>query len=451
MPPRPRRTSDSRGTRLGQLLHHLGWSLGAFSEPRPILPRGAATVQTAPLPGGDVLTLVDVGDRMPPTDALFRAFEDLTDDHRAIQTALVQANISARLALLHGAGLATQLVDFDAEEVLLATRNEAETTSRLLPLLDLNAIARGALGAFPRKSLRHRAQELADWSRLWTTQVGGAGRISREIAQLLMQWLLLARLAEEAGLPIPARHPFRLLALRRADPARHLAPIFAQLATRWDALHGAAPDVIAHAATMAHQGGQLAPCLASFSRLSRSKFTAEVFADAFSDEDLRAVGWRQALLGPLPPELPTGNEWIEAGYTAPLDTLGFPPVLAVYDAIVADLSTLCRDREMALRRGERPGVQIDLLAGEPPEFTEADCPRIALERVLLLETARRTRADAARLVLSARALEAAARFHRRGAPDPLLAAPRIHCSEPPPRPAPRPAPPRPSADDAQLN
>ncbi|CAN5479971.1 hypothetical protein BH09SUM1_BH09SUM1_28780 [soil metagenome] len=420
-----------------RMLHHLGWSLTAFGEAQE---DDGLAWQAAPLPDGGTLLLVQLQEPLPKLDAAFKHYEDFAPLHRRVQWTLRNAGVTARHVVLLGPQGGAQLIDFLQEDVFIDAQDEADVTERVLPLLNMNALTRGSLATFPRKTLRQRAKELEEWTRIWSSRLGAASGVSREAMALFFEWLHLARVAHQHAIG-PAQNPtFAEFAARAPkQPARYLAQCFKELHGAWNLLQGASLETQKQIAQSAHEGGQLGPCLDSYSRLSRSKFSAEVFAEAFADEELRLIGWRTGLIDGDAAAAEDPARWLIEHCHVKLDETGFPHLLQAFDRVTEDLRRFAREQAVLRERGERPGLQMDLLGDEPPPIEEDDAPRVALYSVLRVSTSRRARAETARLVLLARAVEWNARLRRTSA---IFSAPQIIVTSPKPAAKPRPAPPR---------
>lgn len=438
MTPRTRQKSpDLRASknRLLQYLHHLGWTLTSISDPAPLPGLPGNTWQTVPLPDGQHLLLVHSGAALPRQETAYARYEDLTAHQRELHRAVVREGIGARVALLSDPVKTIQLLDLEREEILLEVHGEEEITASLLPLLSLDQVARGSLHHFPRKSLRRRAMELADWSRIWMAQVGPPAGVSRDGALQFLFWVFLSRHAELLGIGPQPAVPFHFYGVgtKPSHPVRFLTGRFTHLREKWNLLQGASMDAQKMVARAAHQQGLLADCLASLARISRGKISAEVFAEAFADEDLRQVGWRHSLVE-NPESAGEGPErWLAGPMTVDIDEVGLAGLLGQFDHITEDIRELARGQSVSLERGERPGVQLDLLGSDVAPFEEEDAPRVVLQQVLRVSTKDRGRAEAARLVLLARAAEWHARLMR---PHLVFPIPRVETlAEPaPPKP-----------------
>jgi hypothetical protein len=421
------------------LLHHVGWSLSSLSEPQRL--KGLSW-QLAPLPDGQALLLVFCDEPLPPLDSAFRAYEDLAPVHRLIIRQIAEEGLPTRHLLLVDGDGSAHLLDAGREEVLVAAEGETELAERILPLLVPGALARGSLAMHPRKPERQRARELDDWTRLWMSRIGPASGAAREHTTLLFQWLHLARLAELLGIGPTALEPLTRWGEpgRGGSASRRLLQSFRPLSEHWHLLQGAPLKTIDQLLRRAQESGQLVPCLQSHARLSRAKFSALIFAEAFADEPLRLTGWRHSLVEPVQADAERDPaRWLASTLRLQLDEIGFPGVLMEFDRISEDLRLLAREHAVQRQRGERPGIQLDLLGSEPPPLTEEEAPRVTLQSVVQLVTGSRQRAETARLVLLAHAAEWFARVHR---PETIFPTPSIEVVAPPIAPQPPPLKPR---------
>ncbi len=402
------------------------------------LPKGG-TLRILPLPDGQALALANLSGKLELLDGAFRQFEDLTAQHRRLQAHLAEEGLTIRHALVVDEKPNAHLIDLVQEDVLLEVRGERELVERLLPHLSLTALARGSLSALTRKPLHQRARELHDWVRVWTHRLGAASRATPGVAVTFFHGLLLSRLAEELGLLPNRKIPFRLYGTSGSPaPVRYLMDVFRPLSRNWNLLQGHSLDRHRELAKGSDAAGELRPCLESFARISRAKFFAEVLAEAFSDEDLRLVSWRKHLLGEPLEERPAPEDWLTDPARLDLDKCGFPVLLAQFDAVTGTLRDLARQQAVASERGERPGLQMDLLGGDLPELDEDEAPRLTLQRALRIQTSTAQRATVAKLVLLAHATHWYARLRR---PAPLFPTPSVAVREGPAndQPAPRPA------------
>ncbi|MBI1291737.1 hypothetical protein GC173_10910 [bacterium] len=446
MAPRKRTESYARH-RLHQLLHHVGWSLSLLEEPRV---EKSGLWQLAPLPDGQTILFLFLNEPLPALDAAFRAYEDFSPEHRRLFSTLREQGVHARHALLIDEEFKTELVDLAQEDVLLHVRNETELNERMLPLLTATALARGSLTAYPRKTPRQRARELDEWTRLWTSRLGAATGASREQALMFFEWLHLSRLAEQLGIGKKGLEPItRFGELPRNPPnaARRLLQSWKPLAEQWCLLQGTPLKNMDQLARRALDNNLLLDCLSSYGRLSRGKFSSDIFAEAFGDEELRLVGWRHSLVEALPQasDAPDPARWLSSTFDVDLDATGFPGLLAAYNQVAEELRMLARQQAIQRQRGERPGVQLDLLGTEPPPLAEEEAPRLTLQNVLRVTTTKRFRAEIARMVLLAHTAEWFARLHR---PESIFPVPQVEVVPGTDRAATPPAPP---TSTAHLN
>jgi hypothetical protein len=430
---------DQDSHRFLQMLHHLGWTLGTVEDPQPFvygrsrLPRGRW--QAAPLPDGTFLLLVFLDDVLPDLNQAFKAYEDLAPLHAEIRPAVREQNLLSRHVLLLDDQANAQLLDFEQEDVLIDARGEEDITDRLLPLLNLNKLAAGSLTSFPRKSLRQRARELADWTRLWSTRIGAAADTTPAMISQFFFWLHLSRLAEKLELAPSRKVSFSNSSAMGKPPqsVRYLIQFLRPLNETWNLLQGHSIEVQKKIAEHANARAQLEPCLDSYSRLSASKFSSHVFAEAFADEELRMTGWRNSLVHSEIPSEEDPSRWLIDHVDVDLDDEGFSGLLARFDSVTEDLRRLAREQAVLRERGERPGLQMDFFGEEPPALREEDAPRIALQSAVRVRTSSRQRAEVARLVLLAHTAEWQKRLRRT---DPIFPQPQIEASEriPPRRP-----------------
>lgn len=427
MTPKTRKKASPSGAssqRLLHLLHHLGWAGTSISAEEKLPGMAGMAWQAAPLPDGQYLLLLHCGEPLAPISSVYKDYEDFPTFQRRIQAALLAQGIRSHLALLCDSRQTIQFIDFAREEILVEAHGEGEVSETLLPLLTLESVARGALHSFPRKSLRQRALELADWTRIWTARLGAASGTSRESVERFLHWLHLCRHGEIHGIASKDLRPLSDYALKQPPPhpVRHLLGRFSRYHDHSNLLQGASTETQRLIARAAHQEGQLAPCLESYSRVSSAKFSAEVFSEAFSDEELRLLGWRHSLVE-KPDESDEGPErWLSGPYDADLDKVGFPGLLRQFDLITDDLRLVARQQAVAQQRGERPGLQMDLLASDAPSFDEDEAPCLTLQHALRVRTKDRRRGEAARMVLLARVAEW---YHRLGRTDGVFPIPRI--------------------------
>lgn len=420
------------------VLAHMGWGFTRQARPQPLAggrecPAGAAWV-ALPLAENHPVLAVAVPSALPDPAESFRHFEDIAPLHRALlRTLREQALAVHSLIVLDGRG--AHLLDAENEDLLLAAPTREETEGRLLPLLDVQAAARGSLVSYPRKSVRQRARELADWTRLWTTRFGGRLDLSRSLADRFFQWLHLARLAEyrPAG-PHPAEPFDRRSAPHSQAAARRLVEErFRALHERWFLLQEGPLRAMLDIASEAARTGELEACLQSYALLSRAKFSSEVFAEAFADEELRLLSWRHSLTGEADEVAAASGEgsYSDAPFRGEvpvaLDACGTIVLLRVFDRLVDRVHRAALDRASASERGERPGMQLDLLSGPPQECRPEEAARFVLRHLLRPHTASPQRAVLARTILLARCCEWDERLHAAHLPfprvDPVVTSP----------------------------
>ncbi|MDK2972321.1 MAG: hypothetical protein PWP23_2076 [Candidatus Sumerlaeota bacterium] len=405
------------------LLSHLGWGLNPSSRPQPLGGRRRDDLASArwlalSLPDSQSLIVLAIAGRLPALGEAYKRYEDFEPGHRAVLRALRDQNISGHYLLLIGENEA-QLLDLELEDVLIDAVSRAEINERLLPLLDLQALARGSLSAFPRKQLRQRARELADWTQLWSTRIGGRMDLSTGMMARLFEWLHLARVAERNGSGPRYEQCFEDFAAtaRGTSARRFLEDRFRPLHGQWFLLQESSLKLMLDVVQQAGKDGILDDCLASYAMLSSGKFTAEVFAEAFADDELRHRSWRSSVTGELPEELRTEEDeerdWLQEPVTLDLDRAGTVVLLRTIDVLTEKVRGAALDQLTALERGERPGQQLDLLALEPEDIAPQEAARHVLKNLLTVRTADPLRAALARLLMLTRACEWHRRFEAR--------------------------------------
>lgn len=446
----PTPPADERLRHVLSSLGHLGWTLRAGLRPEPLDPRGpsanawsAASQVPLAMPGGEVLLLVARDGEMAPIGQAFRRFEDLTTDHRALLALLAARSMRARYVLAM-AGARTHLLDASEEDVLVATESPEEFTERLLPLLDVASVARGSLDAFPRKTLHQRARELGEWAQLWTMKLGARLEPTPSLVARVVEALLVARLASLAGYgelnPTPGLAAVSATA-RRAEWVRLMVE-------RWHLAQEVSARLLESFLDEAARSGLLHEMLESLALLGARKFTAEVFAEALADEPLRLLSWRASVVGE--PLIPTGadvdSSLLSQCFEIDLDRAGTAVLLRGFDELAGFARERALDWQAATERGERPGVQLDLLAAEAPRLDVRGVVGHVLRTMLRVRSGQATRGSLARLLVVARALEWQARLGV--GPAPL---PRVSVATPLPSRSSSPARHELAIGDPQLN
>jgi len=405
--------------RLFSFLAHLGWQVAPRAQSQTLkTTTGELAWYALSLPDGSTMLVVGTVEELSSTASSFRRFEDFAPVHRRIRRQLRSHDVHGRYLLILS-GFRAHLIDQADDDLLLAIESRDEWDSRLLPLLDLQAVARGALSGFPRKSLHQRARELADWTSLWSTRIGSHIESSPAVMARFFDWLHLTRLAFHQ-LPSlrPGNEANRLLATRK-----DVEDAFQLLAGTPRLLQGAPLKVQFSIAESAHRAGLLAECLESHGLLSVSKLSATTFAEAFADDALRLLSWRSSVVaGPtLGSDSDDPYTTTLANYDVELDTEGTAVLLRRFDDLVARVTQAAQDLELSLQRGQRYGVQLDLLAAPVSQPRAEDAIRHVLGHILRVRTSETRRGDLARLLLCARAVEITAAAGMRLRPLPELA------------------------------
>lgn len=412
------------------VLSHMGWGLSRQARPQLVeratqVPPGALWVALS-LTENQHVVAVSLPGALPDPSEAFRRYEDLVPVHRGLIEAFGRRGLRADSLIVLGERGA-HLLDVEQEDLLLVAEDREEIDGRLLPLLDVQAVARGSLVSYPRKSLRQRARELADWTQLWTTQFGGRLNLPRPLAERFFQWLHLARVAELHGVGSATGDRLDdVTAARTATAARRqIEERFRVLHEQWYLLQEKPARPILEITSSAARTGDLEECLQSFALLSRSKFTAEVFAEAFADNDLRVLSWRHSLTGETPsgesPEPhPYPDELFRREVDVALDDLGTIVLLRTFDSLVERVYHEALDRASALERGDRPGTQLDFFSDAPQECRPEEAARYVLRRLLRPHTHSASRAALTRMVLLTRCCEWDGRLHAAHLPFPRV-------------------------------
>ncbi len=392
-------------------LHHLGWAGAAHALQASARLRGlpgGGTLAVLTLPDGQFLAVVAADAELPLPSESFEAFEDHSTEFRRLARALRQLEGELHyVALLSPSGRA-QLVDWTNDEVLLSADSRAETEERLLPLLEPAAVMRGSLIAHPRKSVPRRAGELEKWTRLWETRVGSALNLKRGPVERYFRALAVARLCARVGACVPRPIPFaeHCAQAKPPDGARYLKPIWRELCGPRNIVQGVRRDELDAISAAGAKDGVLTDCLGSFSRLSAAKFSAEIMAGAFADEEARAVSWRAGFLESTPASTDGDamRRLIEP-VELDLDECGYLVMLRAFDR-VADQLRKSRGLIAAQRRhGDLAGIQMEVFGMEPDVPSDDGVAAFVLSRGLRVATAHPQRADLARMLLLCRAVE----------------------------------------------
>jgi hypothetical protein len=412
-----------------RLLHHLGWPASLAERVRPLASKpgrkgrwGGARYSALALPDGPPLLLVEAPFAPAPVSACFEAFEDLTQDLRELAAEFRREGIEANTVVVIGPRGGAQVVDFAQEEPLLATDSREETGERVAPLLDPGALIRGSLASHPRKAASRRAQELARWTALWSGRLGGALGLGRDPVARFFQWLHMARLAERCGMAGPRHVPFALHHTHKPGGAlRNLLSLWRLLAEERQFLQGERLEAMARVAEAAAPA-LLDGCLASFARLSVTKFSADIFLEAFADDDWRQVSWRAGLVPEGMPDFSQAPErFLIEPWSVPLDEMGYTALLSGFDGMVEALRRYAGESATAISRGEPAGVQLDAFGSlPPPSLADEDTPLFVLGSGIRARTSLRTRAELARMALLCHAAQWNVRLRREGAHYPLV-------------------------------
>jgi len=394
---------------------------------------------------------------------LYSNFEDFGTETRRLLSFWRDHPPAPEYAILTD-GQRTLLLDVAEEEILAAAEEAEELGEKILPHLDYREVSRGSLRTIARKPAETLGQDLRGWIQRWMSEWGGALDAPRAAALDLMEALLLARQAERLGFA-PGRQKLEDWAwisegagkasgnraakrnagsrempeepqggaakpergsagtARTSTSVRSASQAIAILRRIWSELEslGYLPRASSGRRGLIGwlelPGVGLLPdrCLASLSRLSTRRFSAEVFAAAFADDELRQRSWGAMVTGAADqhaktcrvPENPPA--WLQAPLELDLDTCGCGPVMQAFAKIVEGLCDYNLRQRAAALRGERTALQLDLFAPEPDGLTAAlnvaDPVGHGLGNVLRVRTRDAARARMMRFVLASMALE----------------------------------------------
>ncbi|MEQ8820883.1 MAG: hypothetical protein RLY93_11615 [Sumerlaeia bacterium] len=397
-------------------LSHLGWGIKKFAKPEPVRAKGKSLVARTwwvalPLPNGEALVCAALPADLEGQGQHFNAFEDQTRQYREIGEGLRAEGIAGRYLLMMGENGAFSLADWRDDEVLLVTRTRGERDDRLLPLLNMQALARNTLASYPRKSIRQHAQELQSWVNIWSARLGSESQSTQGMIWRFFDALLTARMAERYGFG-GGEESFESMAFSGAtakDLVRRLNRRFETLARQNNLLQNATLSSLTQLTELLGARAPLTECVRSFALLSRAKFRPEVLAEAFADPELRLLSWRASVIAPpLAPgegELAPGH-WLTHELDVVLDEVGTLVMLGWFDELAEALAQHARGQETALERGERPGFQLDLLGDAPEQDLELKTVvRHIAGQVLSVRTCYAERGWLARMLLAGKACE----------------------------------------------
>ncbi len=409
---RPTAPSDAMRNVLS-VLSHLGWGLGRLPAPDILDTGGDASLKgtewlALPLPDAATLLCVVPPSDLPDLRRSFERYEDLAPLHGRILHALDRSGIGGGYVLMAG-GDSAHLVDRAAQDVLVATSSREEAGDRLYPLLDFQALSRGALSSFPRKPLRRRARELAEWTHLWSARIGSGLDLASTAMQGFFEWLHLARLADIRGVG-PASGSFADMtgAVAGGTVRRFVEERFRALHGTWNLLQGESNARSIPGILKSIDDRVLTECMASYALLSLSKFAAEVFAEAFADEELQHLSWRTSVTADARGAADadeSGDSLLNSVVSFDLEREGCSQLLRCFDALADAVRQSALDRDSARERGERPGLQLDLLAESPGELGPHESARHVMRRMLPVRAGSPRHAALARMILLARACE----------------------------------------------
>jgi hypothetical protein len=190
----------------------------------------------------------------------------------------------------------------------------------------------------------------------------------------------------------------------------------------------------------ASRAKMLVPCIQSLKRLSRTKFCAEIFAEAFADDTLREKSWAASMTAVAAAATMPGNPTALAPCEVDLDEAGLVGLLREFDRASESIDRLRSDLATQQELGETAGLQLDVFCEDSALPSEEATPRYILEQGLTVRTSTRARADLARMVLLAHAARWNARLGnlRTFYPDPRVQVEAPAVAKPLPQPQPQP-------------
>ncbi len=395
------------------VLAHLGWGLSRLPAPGPLKGASEPSLRETewlalPLPDGTTLLCAALPFELPDLRQSFEHYEDLALVHRQILRGLDSAGVAGRYALLVG-GEAAHLIDRPAEDILVTTSTREEAGDRLYPLLDFQALSRGSLSSFPRKPLRRRARELADWTHLWSARIGSELELTVQAMQGFFEWLHLARLADVRHIG-PVNGSFRDSAgeMNAHTIRRFIDERFRLLHGTWNFLQGDSNAQSNPGILRSIDDSVLTECISSYALLSSSKFASDVFAEALADEEMQHLSWKSSVTADtrwIDGDENNGDALLNSTVRFELDRQGCSQLLRCFDTLANAVRIDAIDRESARERGERPGLQLDLLTESPGDINPREAARHVLRRMLRVNASNTRHATLARTILLARACE----------------------------------------------
>lgn len=360
------------------------------------------------LPNGSTLLVFAVPGEVLHYEDCFRRFEDLAPFHRQLLDSLNQMKMSGRFVLVFDERKASVL-DRKSEFVLAHASGKREWEENLLPLFDFQSMNLGGFANTPQKSPRRAGQELAEWTSYWATEIGSQVSTSKTVMSRFFDTLHLSRLADQLG-PGDKSMFLKHRQKQSKKPVALLESLFHPLYNHQNFLQMAGVET---SLQLARQAKGLQDCLESYGHLAGAKLSSDVLAEAFADTAFKELSYRAYLRQEKTPEAgasTSAQDQLQFPVLFKPDELGFVLMLQAFDERVELVRQDATERKAALARGERPGMQLDLLSAEPEEIAPENAVYSVLKDHFFVETAEPERVALIRLLLLARACEWNARL-----------------------------------------
>lgn len=403
-------------------LAHMGWGSRKWPEIRTGSGKGSTgflkelggetSTSVLALPSNKALLICSLEENLG-LESAFNRWEDFTPLYRRLlhQAQLQVPNARYLLLMSEAHGV---LLEVDSETVMAFSSGKREWEERLLTKFDFPLLSTLGLGHSNGKTLRRSALELAQWTTYWCTELGSKSGESKSTVERFFLTLHLARLVDTLGRE-PRERVFLAPPPPRTKLAAMLEKLFLPIHQSQNILQmGGLEDSLKFARSIT----DLEALMESYWCLSRNKFTAEVFAEAFTAPDFLGYSYQQYMTrGASQPASDAGaalNMLIAQAHEIPvsvnLDETGIVVLLKEFDGLVERLQQSALEHQASLARGERPGLQLDLLLAEPEEPSTTNVVTVALRDLFSFETVFPERVPSARLALLARAVEWNARL-----------------------------------------
>ncbi len=403
-------TPDERLKSFFVSLAHLGWGAKKWPEVQP-LPEGFESIKEfrggswfpLSLPTNSTLLIFAFPGELLDFEGCFRHFEDLAPFQRVLLDAAKQAKLSGRFMLVFDERKAS-IIDRESEFVLAHASTRREWEENLLPYFDFQSINIGGLLNHPQKSARRAGQELAQWSSFWGAEIGSEVSTSKTVMNRFFETLHLSRLADEGN---QQEKSYFLISRQKGSkkPVQLLESLFSTQYNHQNFLQMAGIET---SLQLARQSKRLADCLQSYGRLAHGKLRSDVFAEAYAEQDFKDLSYKAFLRQELPVQAEAAENnpnQLQYPVVFNADQFGYVLMLQAFDQRVELVRKDALERKAALARGERPGMQLDLLSNESEEIAPENAVFAVLKSHFFVETAESKRFSLIRLLLLARACE----------------------------------------------